>query len=83
MYGSRSLLVLDALRDIQVLAIHDIRRQENIGERQENQFLTFPVPAFHVEENYSLEIMGSPVICCLSCDTCDRMLAGIEWNGIG
>ena len=45
MVDSKSLLALDALRDIHVLVIHNVKL---LRERQENQFPTYPGSEFHV-----------------------------------
>ena len=45
MGDDKSLLAHDALRDINALAIHNIKLSRG---RQPNQFLTYPVPEFDV-----------------------------------
>ena len=45
MGDNKRLLVLDALRDINALAIHNNKLAR---ERYENQFLAYPVPEIHV-----------------------------------
>ena len=45
MSDDKSLLAVDALRDIYALTIHNIKLS---GERQEHEFLTYPVTEFHV-----------------------------------
>ena len=41
--NEKSLLTLDILKDIYALAIHNIKPSR---DRQEKQFMTFPVPEF-------------------------------------
>ena len=49
---NNSLLALDALRDSYVLAIHNIILSR---EREENQFLIYCIPKFHVGDKVSVQ----------------------------
>ena len=67
----KSLLALNALRDIYALAIHNIKLSR---ERQESQFLTYPIPEFYVGDNvliiYHLSDVWDPkyyVVCVIGC----------------
>ena len=47
MGNEKSFLTVDALRDINILAIHNITLSR---DRQDDQFLTYPIPEFFVED---------------------------------